>query len=576
MYQRQGFTTLADILNYRATVTPSETAYTFLEYQKNGVIPHTLSYSHLYKAARNIASWLNRENGFGERAVLLYPPSLDYIIALFACFLAGVLAVPSYPPLSSRSFSQFLSIAQDARPRFILTTTSVAGLIRNRLPESLGPGPVRWMTDGTQLEASNAFIPTPHTTAFIQYTSGSTTHPRGVIVNHENLIHNLSLIQTCFQHTPESLGVIWLPPYHDMGLIGGILQPLYVGFPVILMSPFDFLKRPLRWLEAISKYQATTSGGPDFAYRLCIDRINPEQICKLDLHSWKLAFNGAEPVRPDTLQRFAATFSAGGFSYRAFYPCYGLAESTLIVTGGAKNNLPTVKTFTKQELLSNRVTEPQPIFFETLHQRLVGCGHVLPHGEIWIVDPESNIPCPPGHIGEIWVRSPSVATGYWNNDQETHHTFAAHIHDNHAGPFLRTGDLGFFYQGELFITGRIKETIIINGKNYYPIDIELTAESSHPSLRKGCNAAFTVEQDNESAIVLIQEINPAGDEQMDYAEVIKAIRRVVAQCHEIPLYEVVLVKKQTVPKTSSGKIQRNACREQYLSRTLETVFRETS
>jgi len=570
------FRTIADLLRYRSSKSPDEVGYIFLEFLTNDrIVEHAITYGELDARSLRLGSSLRNSLARGERAVMLYPPGIDYIVAFFACQYAGIVAVPSYPPFSQRTLAQFVSIIQDADPKRILSTKMVAdsvkSLISGERQQQLCP---EWMWVDTDFLEDSGSEPavTMNDISFLQYTSGSTSMPKGVMLTHSNLLHNLSLIHKCFGHHEGSRGVIWLPPYHDMGLIGGILQPLYAGFPVYLFSPLSFLRKPLRWLQAISQYRATTSGGPNFAYELCIRKITPEMRKGLDLSSWDLAFNGAEPVLPSTLERFSESFKECGFDARAFYPCYGLAESTLIVSGGRKMIPPFVKTFDMAALRGNTIRETGG---ENAREKTyVGCGSSLAQGEIIIVDPVERIRCDPDRIGEIWVRGPSVAAGYWNNPAETKEAFHAHLKDTNEGPYLRTGDLGFLHKGELFITGRIKDMIIYRGMNIYPHDIERTAEQSHPILRRGCNAAFSIDDFNESRIVLLQEVtsDPAGIEDGKVNEIVSSIRTSVAVNLGIQVSDIALVRNNTLLKTSSGKIRRNACRAAYLTGVLEPLF----
>jgi acyl-CoA synthetase (AMP-forming)/AMP-acid ligase II len=404
---------------------------------------------------------------------------------------------------------------------------------------------------------------TAETLAFLQYTSGSTGEPRGVKLSHQNLIHNSRLIQESFGVTADSRIVSWLPPYHDMGLIGCVLQPLYTGAVAILMSPLLFLQRPLRWLNAIARYRATHSGGPNFGYELCIARIAPEQRSQLDLRSWQIAFNGAEPIRADTLQRFATGFAPSGFRPEAFSPCYGLAESTLLVSGGRSSGPPTVKTVQSAALEKGQIVEAHET--EGGARKLTGCGQVPPGQKVVIVNPETLQACP-GRIGEIWVAGPSVSQGYWNLPDRSSETFNAHLSDTGEGPFLRTGDLGFVEGGELFVTGRIKDLVIICGRNLYPQDIELTVAQSHPSLSSGATAAFSIAVEGEEKLVVVQE---EGRRRVSSSEeVTRAIRGAVAEEHGVQVFAVELIKPGRIPKTSSGKVQRHACREWYLAKAL--------
>ncbi|MCA1633580.1 MAG: condensation domain-containing protein, partial [Acidobacteria bacterium] len=403
------------------------------------------------------------------------------------------------------------------------------------------------------------------TIAFLQYTSGSTTTPKGVVITHRNLLHNQRLIQQAFGQSAQSVILSWLPFYHDMGLIGGVLQPLFLGAKCILMSPTAFLQRPLRWLEAISAYRATTSGGPNFAYDLCVDKTTTEERAALDLSSWSVAFNGAEPVRAETLSRFMAAFEPCGFRHEAFYPCYGLAEATLLVSGGHAGNAPTIKNVAADALVANRAASATT---SGTRRDIVGSGLLPPQQKVVIADPHEATICAPGEVGEIWVSGQSVAKGYWRAREETD-AFKAYISNTGEGPFLRTGDLGFIENGELFVTGRLKDLIIIRGVNYYPQDIELTVEQSHVALRKGAGAAFSVEAGGQERLVVVQELDVRA--KLDADEVIDAIRRAVTEAHELQIYAVALIRLNSIPKTTSGKIQRYACREGFLNDGLKMV-----
>ena len=388
------------------------------------------------------------------------------------------------------------------------------------------------------------------------------------MVSHGNLWHNLDAIYNCFAHRKDSRGVIWLPPYHDMGLIGGVLQPLYGGFEVTLMSSVDFLQKPWRWLQAISRYRATTSGGPNFAYELCARKITESQLAQLDLSSWEVAFTGAEPVRAATIEEFSNTFAPCGFRREAFYPCYGMAEATLIVSGGASIKPPVIRAVAANALEQNRV-----VCSESENQRiLVGCGQSLPDQQVIIVDPDSCTQCPPERVGEIWIAGSSVAQGYWQRPQETEQTFGAYLADSGNGPFLRTGDLGFINDGELYVTGRIKDAIIIRGQNHYPTDIERTVENSHPALRPGCGAAFGIELKGRERLVVVQEVERSYLRRLAATEVIGQLRQAVAAQHGLQVYAIVLVKTGSIPKTSSGKIRRYACRSGFKEGSLKVVF----
>lgn len=563
--------TLLDLARWRTDHHPHRRLYTFLEDGESK--ERHMTYAELDEQARVVAAWLQRLGLAGECALLLYPPQLEYITAWFGCIYAGVIAVPAYPPQSPRLLPRLQTIIADAQIKVILTISPIKMLADLWSGQNSEWQSIPWLTTDklpTDLSAADWREPpiSGDTLAFLQYTSGSTAAPKGVMLSHANLLHNLAHIYRCFDQNEESTGVIWLPPYHDMGLIGGILEPFYGGFPVVLMSPLDFLQRPFRWVQAISRYQATTSGGPNFAYDLCARKVTPEQVESLDLSRWRVAFNGAEPVRAETHRRFAETFAAAGFQPRAFYPCYGLAEATLIVSGGDAAVPPVIHSF---DLLALQQRQAIPVTSQDDGRAypLVGNGQTLADQQIVIANPHTRQRCLPGQVGEIWVSGPSVAQGYWNQPEQTTETFHAFLADTGQGPFLRTGDLGFLYAGELFVTGRLKDLIIVRGRNHYPQDIERTVENSHPTLRPGCSAAFAIDRDGEEQVVVVQEVN--HQEGMDFAALAQIIRQAVAAEHELQLHAVVLLEPRTIPKTSSGKIQRHLCRQKFLDHQLKAI-----
>lgn len=563
--------TLVDLLRYRAIYQPNQTAYTFLVDGEAEEI--SINYHGLDQEARGIAAYLQSLNAKGERALLLYQPGLEYIVAFFGCLYAGVVAVPAYPPRFNKPMPRLQAIVADAQAKIALTTTSILTNVEEQFPHTPDLAALHWIATDTiaddLIKKWQQPLINSDSLAFLQYTSGSTGMPKGVMVSHNNLLHNSALIYKCFEHNYRSHGVIWLPPYHDMGLIGGILQALYCGGSVTLMSPIAFVKKPFRWLQAISRYKATTSGGPDFAYDLCIRRINAEQRATLDLSSWDVAFTGAEPIRPQTLERFAATFEPCGFRREAFYPCYGMAETTLIVTGGLKTEPPIICQVKGVELEQNRVVVATDR--QEGDRALVGCGRTWLDQKIVIVDPESFTLSPPKQVGEIWVSGLSVTQGYWNRPEHTQQTFHAYLADTGKGPFLRTGDLGFLQDGELFVTGRLKDLIIIRGRNHYPQDIEMTVEQSHSALKPSSGAAFVIKIKNEERLIIVQEVERNYLRKIDVNELIGDINEAVTLHHELQVYAVVLVKPGSIPKTSSGKIQRYACRSAFLAGTLDVV-----
>lgn len=570
-YQVTSVSTFIDILQERALHQPNQKAFTFL--QDGETESDSLTYKQLEQQAQAIASQLQSLGLTGERALLLYPSGLEFISAFFGCIYAGVIAVPAYPPKRNQKMSRLVAIATDAQASLILTTQELLVNIENQFGENpeLAKLPVV-ATDSIALEKADSWQEPSlngSSLAFLQYTSGSTGTPKGVMVSHANLLHNEQMIQHTFGYSSEEVFISWLPLFHDMGLVGNLLQPLYLGVPSILMPPEAFLMKPVKWLEAITRYKATTSGGPNFAYDLCVRKVTPEQRANLDLSSWQLAFNGSEPVRSETLEQFARTFADCGFRKQAFYPCYGMAETTLLVSGGLKTAFPVVRTVQDAALKQNQVVES--VGDEKESTKIIGCGRICLNQKVIIVDPESLTQCLPGQIGEIWFSSSSVAQGYWNKPELTQQTFQAYTADTKEGPFLRTGDLGFLLSSELFVTGRLKDLIIIRGANYYPQDIELTVEQSHPGLRSSYGAAFAIEVDGVERLVVAQEVERTYLRQLDIDEVIGAIRKAVSEQHDLQIYAVLLLKPASIPKTSSGKIQRHACQAGFLNGNLSIV-----
>ncbi len=567
----RGEATLVDLLRKRALQQQSQVGYTFLIDGEAQEV--NLTYQALDQKARSLAAFLQSMKATGERALLLYPPGLEFIEAFFGCLYAGVTAVPVYPPRRNQRMARLQAIVKDAQASFALTTTSVLTNIEHSFKQEPELATLYYvttenLTDNFALSWQPLKI-SSDALAFLQYTSGSTGTPKGVMVSHANLLHNQEMIKTAFQHTQESIVVGWLPLFHDMGLIGNVLQPLYGGFPVILMSPEKFLKKPLRWLSAISLYKGTTSGGPNFAYELCVNKITDEQRATLDLSRWQVAFNGAEPISAETIERFVAAFAPCGFRCEAFYPCYGMAETTLIVSGGYASARPILQTVQKEALEQNRIVTVSKE--DSASQTVVGCGQALQDMKVVIANPETMTRCKSNEIGEIWVSGASVTQGYWNRPEQTKQTFQAQLLDTESEPFLRTGDLGFLLNGELFITGRLKDLIIIRGQNHYPQDIELTVERSHLALRAGCGAVFTVEVKGEERLVVVQEVEHSYLRKLDVNEVVGNIRHCVATHHGLQVYAAVLIRTGTICKTSSNKIQRHACRSAFISGSLDVV-----
>jgi acyl-CoA synthetase (AMP-forming)/AMP-acid ligase II len=562
--------TLGEVLQSHAALRPGQMAYHFLP---NGEEERErLSFGELDARARIIAAALQERAAPGSRALLLYPSGLEYIAAFMGCLYAGIVAVPVYPPQMGRQTQRIDSILRDCGASLILSTAGIRDHLREQLPDWAQSLPAAWLVSDL-LEAGHAerFCPLRQeesALAFLQYTSGSTGLPKGVRVTHANLLHNQRMLEAACGNGPHSVFASWLPLYHDMGLIGNVLQSLYLGVPAWLMPPIAFIQKPLRWLRLISEARATMSGAPNFAYDLCVSKISPEEAAALDLSSWEVAFNGAEPVRAETLRRFQERFAPAGFREKAFFPCYGMAEATLVISGPGP--------------LAGRELRRLTLDAEALRQdralpaeegvEAVGCGRPWLGQELRIVHPETRQPCPGGEVGEIWLRGASVCDGYWEREAESAESFGARTAEG-DGPFLRTGDLGFLREGDLYITGRLKDLIIIRGRNHYPQDIEQSAELSHPNLRQGGSAAFSVEAGGEERLVVLQEVEPGLLAKIGAEELFAAIRKAIAQRHELQAWDILLVRRRSILKTSSGKVQRRACKAAYLAGQLQVEAR---
>lgn len=567
---------LVHLLRRRATDRPAGTYFRFLHTGDVDGPSIEVTWGQIDLEARRIAARLQQLQAPGQRALLLYPPGAAFIAAFYGCLYARVVAVPAYPPDPSRlvrTLPRLRAIVEDADARLVLAPASICMMARSLTTIEPRLTALQWVPTDTlaapledewQLPAVDR-----DSLALLQYTSGSTGAPMGVRISHGNLLHNSEVIRRSFGHPPGTTGVGWLPMYHDMGLVGLIIQPAYADLRVTLMSPLDFLRRPSRWLEAITRTGAYTSGGPDFAYRLCLTKIGDDVLARLDLSSWRVAFSGAEPVRAETLEAFADRFASCGFDRRAFYPTYGLAESTLMAAGATEGpRAPRYLDVDAGALERGRIAGANG----SRWKRLVSCGPVADELEAAIVDPATGERRGADEVGEIWLRGESVAAGYWR-EEDDQGRFHARLPE--GGGWLRTGDLGFVRDGELYIVGRRKDLLILRGRNVHPHDIEHAVQEASPRVRPGSVAAFGLEVAHEERAVVAAEIDERGD-GLAHSEVIRAIRARVGEAVGVELHAVALVRRGTIPKTSSGKIQRHAAKAAWMAGELEVVAHDES
>jgi acyl-CoA synthetase (AMP-forming)/AMP-acid ligase II len=600
-------TDIISVLRRRAQDTPEQEVYTFLI---DGVEEgDRLTFGELDLRVRAAAAVIATHARPGDRALLVYPPGLDFIVAFLGCLYAGVIAVPAYPPEPARlarTLPRLIGIVRDARPGLVLTSSELL-VFRDRLFE-VAPDftALEWLASDRfrRDDASRwtEYAPRDDTIACLQYSSGSTGEPRGVMVSHGNLAAHSRALQMISGESPDVIAASWPPGTHDMGLIEGLLQPLFVGYRTYLFSPMAFLQDPMCWLRAITKYRVTLSGGPNFAYDLCVKKATDADRASLDLSSWKLAYNSAEPVRLSTLERFSDTFGPCGFKKTSFFLCYGLAEATLVVSAGCvRDEASAGVRLAAEELERDRAVDATG---DGASRYVANCGSPLSNATVAIVNPATARQRGESEVGEIWVRGPTMAQGYWNRSDDTTQTFHAYLGDD--GPYLRTGDLGFVRGQSLYVTGRRKDLIIVCGRNVYPNDIEPTIERVHRRIRPGCVAAFSVDVQGEERVVVVFEIDRrqiaerragTGEEPeqerraaerrqapdtgrfepqsrpLDVEELKKQLRRTVAETFDIQLHDIVPIEAGTIPKTSSGKIQRRATRAAYLAGALQRTDR---
>jgi acyl-CoA synthetase (AMP-forming)/AMP-acid ligase II len=570
MADMQTLSSLVALLERRAALQADDCAYVFLS--DRGEEEAGLTFGELYDAARTLATRLTGILRPGERALLVFPPGLEFIVTFFACQIARAIPVPMMMPrrLSSRDSSA--AILADCRPAVALTSAAFA--LRKDLHDRFADEGLQWLPVAlkTGPVAPSCFEPPhPDDVAFLQYTSGSTSTPKGVAVTHANLLANLEMIRVSLGNTARSTYVNWVPLYHDMGLILNALQAFYAGALCVLMAPNAFTQRPLNWLRAIHRYRAEVGCSPNFGYDLCVSRYRAEQMEGVDLSSWKVALNGAEPVRADTISRFIETFAAHGFAPRAVFPAYGMAEATLLISGGTRGAGHVTRTVSRSALQAHEVAAPAD---PADSQTLVGCGRTLINEHVAIVDPETCLRLAANRVGEIWVSGPNVAHAYWGNAEATEAGLNARMQGEDDGPpYLRTGDLGFVDEsGELFITGRIKDLVIIRGTNHYPQDIEQTVQALHPALRANCGAAFSVLDDvGDETLVIVQEIERTARNSIDPSEMRGLIRERITEQHELFARHITLIRPGTLPKTTSGKIQRSLARQLWLEGRLDEL-----
>lgn len=559
---------LVALLARRAAEQADDRAYVFVS--DRGTEEAALTFRQLRETATALAARLIASAQPGDRAILVFPPGIEFMVAFFGCLMAGIIAVPMMMPRRNSARDSSAAILANCTPALALTTSTIA--LRGDLRARFAQENIRWI-EVDLTEAAGATVdlqePAPDDIAFLQYTSGSTSEPKGVMVSHANLLANLEMIRIALGNTRQSTYVNWVPLYHDMGLILNALQALYVGATCVLMAPNAFMQRPLGWLRAISHYRAEVACGPNFGFDLCVSRYRADQMDGVDLSSLRIALNGAEPVRADTIARFIETFAPHGFDPRAIYPAYGMAEATLLISGGTRGGGHVMRSVSRTALQAHAAEAPAD---PGDAQFVVGCGCALTGEQIAIVNPESRQRLAADNVGEIWISGANVARAYWRNDAATREELNAKI-AGEDGRWLRTGDLGFLdHTGELFVTGRIKDLIIIRGINHYPQDIERTVQSQDSALRENCGAAFSVpDEHGEEDLVIVQEVERTARHSIDTGEIKGQIREAIADSHELSARHIALIRPGALPKTTSGKIQRKLARRLWLDGGFEEV-----
>ncbi len=570
----QQFSTLVELLQHRASTQPDDLAYQFLIDGKTEGAAYT--YAELDEWARAIASLLQQQQAKGERALLLYPQGIEVVAAFCGALYAGVIAIPVPPPDAGRlkrTLPRLREIIKDAEATIVLSNARIIELIQGSDLDFPEFSAMRWIdTETVDLSLAKDWQDPDidkDVLAYLQYTSGSTSTPKGVMLSHDNLLHHSDYLQRACGYRSDGPTVTWMPYFHDYGLVEGLMQPLYNGAPCYIMAPLAFVKRPLRWLQAIQKYGATHSQAPNFAYELCLNRIKPNKREGLDLSGWLSAGNAAEPINPRVMREFYEAFADCGFAWESFSPAYGLAEATLLVSSTPVGQAPVILSLEASALERGQILLAAPD--ATYVREAVSCGTLVCETNVAIVNPDTLTRCAADEVGEIWVNDPGVAHGYWQRPDATRETFEAQIKGEGAMRYLRTGDLGFLRDGELFITGRIKDLIIIRGTNHYPQDIEWTVQQTDEAMRPDYGACFSIIEDGEEQLIVVQEVERTQQQSLDADELIAEIRQAISEAHELQVYAIALVKSGNVLKTSSGKIQRQKCKASFLAGELEVV-----
>tara|TARA_A100001015_G_scaffold178326_1_gene198258 strand:- start:1930 stop:4044 length:2115 start_codon:yes stop_codon:yes gene_type:complete len=568
--------TILDKLEFYSKTQPTKKAFIELDNELNEA--NTITYKNLYDQSLKLAYKLNQLNLSNKQVLLIYNNDINFIVSFLACLACNIISVPVYIPKSNSHSDRLNAIIEDCDATAILTTTKLNKLIESKMNTSSNFKTTTIIpTDELLKHTRKKITPNinPENISFLQYTSGSTSTPKGVMVSHKNIIYNCKYIAHRAQMNQNSINLSWLPNYHDMGLFNGFLVLIYSGVTSIIMNPINFITKPINWLSTVSKYKVTHSGGPNFAYELCREKINQDDISKLDLSSWICAFNGAENIKASTLTKFTEQFKSANFKHKAHFPCYGLAETTLMVSSCKVSRNPVSEYLTNSGLKNNEaiITTKN----SENKQEIISTGKVDFDTIVKIVNPKTNTECDTSTIGEIWVSGPTVTKGYWNKQDETEKIFKAKLKNDTQTNYLKTGDLGFLnHQQELFITGRIKEIIIINGKNFYPQDIENTIETASKDLMPHGTAAFQIEKNNNQKISVMIEVKRTKLKTINIEKTKSIIQEKIQKEFEFSLENIIFISPMSLPKTSSGKKQRLKAKSNFLSKNFKEIKDKTT